>query len=167
MSKVPLLVRIPLKYAFVASILAMAVIMVLFYTHRHPLLIPIVYDYRILLFGVFIFFTLKEFKDYHNAGVLHFWQGLLMGILFYLALGLIVGIFIHIFGSVEAAFLEEYVEGTIRGLELNREELTTESVRRNLTVRLTFYAGPGPGRWRWTILSKAVSSGSFSPFFSE
>ena len=127
MHKIPALVKVPLKYALVASVLAVAVIMVLFYTHRHPLLIPIVYDYRVLLFGVFIFFSLKELKEYHNEGILHFWQGLLAGIIFYIGLGLVVGLFILLFGNSEAAFLQEYIEGTIRGLELNKEQLTSES----------------------------------------
>ncbi len=128
MHRVPPLVKVPLKYAVVAAVLAIAAVLVLFYTHRHPLLIPIIYDYRILLFGVFIFFSLKELKEVYNQGILHFWQGLLAGIIFYIGLGLIVGIFILIFGNVHEPFLLEYIEGTIRGLELNKEQLTSENV---------------------------------------
>ncbi|WP_185154265.1 DUF4199 domain-containing protein [Fulvivirga sp. M361] len=127
MNRLPSLVKIPLKYALVASVLAIAVILLLFYTNRHPLLIPVFYDYRILLFGVFIFFSMKEFKEQHAFGVLHFWQGFLIGIFFYLVLGIVVGIFIFGFGHMEVSFLHDYVEGAIRGLELNRDQLTSQS----------------------------------------
>ena len=40
MHKVPALVKVPLKYAIVAAVLAIAAIMVLFYTHRHPTIDP-------------------------------------------------------------------------------------------------------------------------------
>ena len=120
------LITVPLKYALVASLLAVILLIILFTTGRHPLLIPIFYDYRILLFAVFIFFTLKEFKDYHGQGILHFWQGLLAGIMFYLSLGLLVGIFINVYGHLQPDFLTGYIEGIIKGLELNREQLTSQ-----------------------------------------
>ena len=83
-------------------------------------MIPIIYDYRILLFGVFIFFTLKELKEVYNEGILHFWQGLIAGILFYIGLGLVVGLFIMIFGNIHEPFLQEYIEGTIRGTRVEQ-----------------------------------------------
>ncbi len=121
------LFKVALKYALTASVLAIVVLLLLFYTGRHPLLISIAYDYRILLFGVFIFFSIKEFKTYGNNGELHFWQGLLIGIFFYLLLGLVVGAFIWMFSEIEPRFLAEYIEGTIRGLLVNKEQLTVES----------------------------------------
>lgn len=120
------LFKVALKYALTGALLAIALILILFYTNRHPLLIPIAYDYRILLFGLFIYFSIREFKIYYNNGELHFWQGLLTGIFFYLILGLVVGVFISVFGSLESSFLEEYVQANVQGLEMNKAQLTAE-----------------------------------------
>ncbi len=120
------LFKVALKYAITASLLAVALLFVLFYTGKHPLLIPIAYDFRILLFGVFIYFSIREFKTYHNSGELHFWQGLLTGILFYLLVGIVVGVTITLFGSIEKSFLQEYIQSNIQGLEMNKLQLTSE-----------------------------------------
>ena len=120
------LLSVAFKYALVGSVLGIALILILYYTGKHPLLIPVAYDYRILLFGVFIYFSIREIKVYHLQGQLHFWQGLLTGVFFYLALGMVVGVFISIFGSLETSFLEEYVRSNVNGLEMNKELLTAE-----------------------------------------
>ncbi|MEM6525666.1 MAG: DUF4199 domain-containing protein [Bacteroidota bacterium] len=120
------LFRVAFKYAITASVLAIALILILFYSGKHPLLIPIAYDFRILLFGVFIYFSIREFKAYHNSGELHFWQGLLIGIFFYLLVGAVVGCVIGLFANVEPDFLSEYIQSNVQGLEMNKAELTAE-----------------------------------------
>ncbi len=34
-------------------------------------------DFRVFLFGIFVSFTLKEFRDVHQRGELYFWQGII------------------------------------------------------------------------------------------
>lgn len=52
--------------------------------------------FDILIFGLFIFFASKEYKSYHNNGILHFWQGMTIGFTVYslgsllFAVGLII-----------------------------------------------------------------------------
>ena len=126
MNHIKPLLSIAFKYALAGSLLGIALILVLFYTNNHPLLIPIAYDYRILLFGVFIYFSIREFKTYHNSGELHFWQGLIIGVFFYLTVGIIVGVAIAIFAHAVPSFLQEYVQVNVHGLETNEALLTTE-----------------------------------------
>ncbi len=117
---------VPLKYGLIGAVLAIALIVILFYADRHPLLIPVFFDYRILLFAVFIFFALKEFKDYNNDGFLQFWQGMVMGIGIYVIIGFLVAIFVVGYASANPDFHQQYIEGTIRGLELDKEQLVTQ-----------------------------------------
>lgn len=124
MKNIKPLFRIPLKYGAAASVLAIVLIIVLFYAGRHPMLIPVFYDYRIFLFGVIIFFSMKEYRDYYNEGRLHFWEGIVNGVITYLVVALVAGLFIWIFSLIDPEFLETYIQGTIRGLELDKEELT-------------------------------------------
>ena len=98
-------------------------IVALYYSGTHPLLIPIFFDYRIVLFTIFIFLGLKEFKDFFNGGFLQFWQGMIIGIGIYLIVGLLAGIFVSSFSSLNEEFHDEYITGTIKGLELDKEQL--------------------------------------------
>ncbi|MEM7108822.1 MAG: DUF4199 domain-containing protein [Bacteroidota bacterium] len=120
------LFKVAFKYAITASVLGIGLFLLLFYTGRHPLLIPILYDFRILLFGVFIYFSIREFKTYHNAGELHFWQGLLIGIFFYVLVGAVVGCVIGLFATLQPEFLSEYVQSNVLGLEMNKDQLTAD-----------------------------------------
>lgn len=120
------IVSTPIKYGLIGSLLAIAVILVLYYTGKHPLLIPIFYDARIVIFGLFIFFGIKEFKDFHNNSILQFWQGMIIGIGIYVLIGLVTGLFIIVFSNIETQFFTDYVNGTIAGLELEKGQLVNQ-----------------------------------------
>jgi uncharacterized membrane protein len=117
---------VPLKYGLIGSVCAMALILVLYYAGKHPLLIPIFYDFRIFLFGVFIFFALREFKEYYNNNILQFWQGMVMGIGIYVIIGLLVAMFIVTFSNIVPDFHDSYIQGTLKGLELDKEQLVNQ-----------------------------------------
>ena len=118
--------RIPLKYGLIASVFGMLLIVVLFYLNRHPLLIPPMFDFRILLFGLFIYFGLKEFRDYHNDGILNFWQGIIMSFIIYMLVGILVGCFLMFFANLVPEFLDSYIAGAIEGMEMSKARLTAE-----------------------------------------
>ena len=118
------LFKIPIRYGMAAAVLAIVLMIVMFYAGKHPMLIPVMYDYRIILFGVIIFFSIKEYKEYYNEGRLHFWEGLVNGVIAYLMVALLAGLFIIIFAYAVPEFLDTYITGTIQGLELDKEALT-------------------------------------------
>ena len=66
------LLRISARYGVVGGVLAFVLLLIMYYLGRHPLVTSPFFDFRILLFGIFIFFTLKEFRDYEQGGVLYF-----------------------------------------------------------------------------------------------
>ena len=74
--------RIPLRYGAIAGALGAILLIGLFYMGKHPFLIEIYLDFRIFIFGVFIFFTLKELRDYVYGGILYFWQGIIASFIF-------------------------------------------------------------------------------------
>lgn len=115
-----------LKYGFIGSLMAMLLIIVLFYAGKHPLLIPLFVDYRIILFGIFIFFALREFRSYYNNDLLQFWQGIAIGIGIYVIIGITVGVFIIVFSALQPAFHDQYVQGTISGLMLEKDQLINQ-----------------------------------------
>jgi len=74
------LLIISARYGAIAGVLAFILLIVLYHLGPHPLLTSPFLDFRILLFGIFVFFTLKEFRDFNNNGVLHFSQAMFGGL---------------------------------------------------------------------------------------
>ena len=109
MKRAPLL-SVSLRYGAVCGILSFLLMMTTYYIGRHPLMISPFLDFRILLFGVFIFFTLKEFRDYYQEGVLYFWQGIIGSFLMVVTSTIIAAIGLQIFGSMVKKFVPSYVE---------------------------------------------------------
>ena len=104
------IIRVPLKYAFFGGILAFSVLLILFYFgNSHPQLLPIFMDFRIILFGLFIFFSIKEFKEVENGGTLHFWQGMAVGIICYVGISWLASLGIMGLGKVDEAYVQGYV----------------------------------------------------------
>ncbi len=66
-------------------------------------------DFRILLYGVFIFFSLKEFREYHQEGVLYFWQGMVGSFVVVATAAVIGSLILRVFISLEDNFIPEYV----------------------------------------------------------
>lgn len=108
MKRSPLL-SVSLRYGAVCGVLALVLLVVTYYIGRHPLMISPYFDFRILLFGVFIFFTLKEVRDYYQEGVLYFWQGLIGSVLVVVVATIIAAIGLQIFGNLEKGFVTSYV----------------------------------------------------------
>lgn len=135
MRKSPL-IRLALRNAFVAGLLIIVFLIILFYVGRHPFLITPFFDFRIFLFGVFIFFTLKEFRDYHQSGTLYFWQGLFGSFVVVLVSSWLGAGGLWLFGSFEPAFVETYIEQMMVKLkEFPPEEIERvgkETFERNL-----------------------------------
>lgn len=104
------LVKISLRYGAVAGILAFLLMLVMFYMGSHPMLVSPFLDFRILLFGVFMFFALREFRDYYQEGVLYYWQGLIGGlVVVFLASG-IASVLLYLFALWEPKFVTIYID---------------------------------------------------------
>jgi hypothetical protein len=78
--------------------------------NRHPLMVSPFVDFRILLLGVFIFFTLKEFREDHQAGTLYFWQGMIGSFIMVMVAGTIASLLLLGFCSFESSFIPSYVK---------------------------------------------------------
>lgn len=103
------LLRISARWGAVAGVLAFIMHVVMFYLGRHPLLVSPFLDFRILLFGVFVYFSLKEFRDYDQQGILYFWQASLGGTVVVLLMTTIASVMLFAFGSWEKEFVTGYI----------------------------------------------------------
>ena len=90
------------------------------------MLIPAFLDFRILLFPIFLVFSIRDFKENHNNGLLHFWQGFSIGILVICIIAIIMSLFILAFGSwIEPDFVENFIQSSIDQIESVKSKLIT------------------------------------------
>ena len=131
-----MLLKISARYGAVAGILTVALLILLYYMGRNPFLISPFLDFRTFLFGVFIFFAMKEFRDYHQNGYFYFWQGLFAGFIVVLVSSMIAALGLWLFGELESGFLSSYIDGRIAYLKTfpkeDIERIGKEIYERNL-----------------------------------
>lgn len=105
------LLKVCIKYALVAGALAFILAITTFYIGRHPMLISPFLDFRILLFGVFIYFSLREFRDFKQEGVLYFFQAMIGSGIVVVVASVVSTLGVYFFGSLEPGFVNEYISG--------------------------------------------------------
>ena len=101
--------KVSTRYGAAAGILAFILLLVMYYVGRHPLLTSPFLDFRILLFGIFIFFTLKEFRDYYHDGILYYWQAMLGGWTMVLVTTIVTSMLLWLFGRWDSGFIDSYI----------------------------------------------------------
>lgn len=112
------LVRIPAKFGLLAAGFGFVFFITLYFIGKHPFLVPVFFDFRIILLGFAIFFALRELRERHYGGLLFFWQGMLASLLLTLIFALLTGAAIWVFAGVYPEFLSQYVQ-------LFREQVAT------------------------------------------
>lgn len=111
------LIKVSLRNGVLAGVIGSILLIGLYYMGRHPFLIPVYLDFRIILFGVFIFYTLREIRDYHQGGILYFFQGIFASLLFTICFTAVSTLFLILFSQIVPAFLSDYIELTEKQLE--------------------------------------------------
>ena len=101
------------------------------------------------IFFLFIYFGGKEFKDYRNNGILHFWQGISIGFIVMIPAVLLFSIVFYFMFESTPALLQAYKDGANAMLaeqkDLYLEKFSEEqyiqqlaAVEEESTVRLLF-----------------------------
>jgi hypothetical protein len=104
------LLKISARYGGAGGVLAFVLLLIMYYLGRNPLLTSPFLDFRILLFGIFVFFTLKEFREYYQNGVLYFWQAMAGGLTVVLVATTITSGLLWLFGTLEKDFVVSYID---------------------------------------------------------
>ena len=115
-SKTPF-VTVMIRYGSICGFLSALLVVAIYYMGQHPMLIQPYFDYRILLFSLFIFFGLKEFREYHQGGVLYFWQGMIGSYLIIFIASLVGSLGMFLFAVLEPRFVGDYIEVMMQSLK--------------------------------------------------
>ncbi len=132
------LFKISARYGAVAGILAFILLIVSYYLGRHPMLTSPLLDFRILLFSIFIFFALREFRDFAQEGILSFAQGMMGALTVVFVSSLITSIALVIFGIWENGFVAMFIAQSTEYLKTfpkeDIEHIGKEMYERNLNA---------------------------------
>jgi len=121
------MVRIAGRYGILGALVLFVTIVGLFYLGRHPLLIPIFFDLRIFLFTLFLVFAIREFKNSAD-GILHFWQGMSIGIVCYVMIAFATSLLMWVWSGVfDPSFVSEYISLSTQKL-IDNQEVIVESL---------------------------------------
>jgi len=116
-------VAIAVRNGLISGVVGMMMLLGLYFLGRHPFLIPPYMDFRIILFGVLLFFTIKEFRDYFQQGTLYFWQGMFMSLVFTSVFALVAFFIIWIFTVLRPEFISSYVSLKVEEIKLIPPEI--------------------------------------------
>ncbi|HLT81598.1 MAG TPA: DUF4199 domain-containing protein [Cyclobacteriaceae bacterium] len=103
------LLFICVRYSLIAGGLMVLFFVLTYYTGHHPLMIAPFLDFRIVLFGMFIFFALREFRERFNYGTLHFYQGMIGSYVVVLVASVIGSLGLLVFAAIEKDFVPDYI----------------------------------------------------------
>ncbi len=117
------LFKIPFRYGLLGGLTGSIAITVLYFMGRHPFLLPIVLDFRIIIFSVFIFFSLREVRDYFQEGILYFWQGMVGSYVVIIVSGIIGALFTLALATWNSQFVPSYIEKLEKQMQGYKDEI--------------------------------------------
>ena len=94
----------------IAGVLGLLAIGVFYYIGKHPFWIFPLFDIRIIFIAIFLFFALREIRDFHLDGILFFWQGLMASAVLLIVMAIITYFGIWVLGSLDSGFVSEYIQ---------------------------------------------------------
>ena len=116
------LFAIPFKYGMFGGGIVIILFLIFYFFDLDPLLNIRVVD--MLILAVFIFFSLKDFRDRFNNRQLRFWQGMTGGVINYVTIALISSLFILVMTVIiDPELTTKYIESRIALLNENRQQL--------------------------------------------
>jgi hypothetical protein len=121
-NRLPPLVLVPLRWGLIASAVGFGILLSLYYWNKHPFLIPVFFDFRIVIFAVFGVFILRELRDFYFEGILFFWQGMIANFIFTFIFATLVSGALLIFTYWQPEFVTSYINLSMEQIKLYTDE---------------------------------------------
>ena len=130
------LVKVSLRYGAIAGIICFGFMISIYYMGQHPFLIYPYFDFRIPVFGVLLFFCVKELRDYDKEGSLSFFMGMMSCLIFTFVFAVLASGLIWLFCLVQPEFLSSFISAATEQIKTLPadivERIGKEQLERNL-----------------------------------
>ncbi len=120
------LARISVRNGVIAGFLGFFLLLGLYLMGKHPMLFMIFFDFRILLFAIFMTLTLKEIRDNYQDGIIFFWQGMIANLIFTMVFSLLLFGLIWMLCQFYEPFLKGYVSDALKQLASVEEAIVKQ-----------------------------------------
>lgn len=119
------MIRVPLKYGAAGGLMVILAFLVLFFLDDNPLLVLPPIDF--VLLPLFLFFSVKDFRDNHNGKVMYFWEGMTVGFFCYISVAILSGLFVLGFLEVcNCNLLADFITNKVAVLESEKARVIEE-----------------------------------------
>lgn len=119
------LIAVPLKYGIIGGALSILMFLITYWMGKNPLIDLKFFDFLIL--PVLLFLSMKDFKEYRNNGILHFWHGMTVGVLNYITMAAISAVFIIFFlNFIDAQLVDLYVIDRLEMIDFKKDEMVAQ-----------------------------------------
>jgi hypothetical protein len=126
MSMKTVFTQIGLRYGLIGGVFAILMFFIMIFMDKIPLVSMRLFDF--ILIPVFLFLSVKHFKEYANNGELRFWQGMTVTFFTYLILSLTSALFIYVYLTwFNYPLFEEFVQLQVDKIVLNREQIINQT----------------------------------------
>ncbi len=127
----PPLIKVPFRYGVIAGLIGFALLVSLYYMDRHPQQISIQFDFRIVMFIVFLIFILRELREYYFDGLLFFWQGMSASFIFTFVFALVASTLLLVFTYLKPEYITSYIQLALAEVKTYPEEYIKEIGKAN------------------------------------
>ncbi|MEP0984046.1 DUF4199 domain-containing protein [Ekhidna sp.] len=126
------MIKHSLKYSILCGIFLVGLFFISINFGSNPLLDSKHFWFDLGVYFLFIFFAGKEFKDFRNDGILHFWQGISIGFIVFLPAIIIFEVALYMTMEMNSDMLKAYQKGAEALIKSNEafylEELGEEAL---------------------------------------
>ncbi|MEQ9424785.1 MAG: DUF4199 domain-containing protein [Cyclobacteriaceae bacterium] len=113
---------VPIKFGTIGGAMFILMFCITYGIDKNPLIDLKFFDF--ILIPIFLFTAMKEYKDYRNNGILHFWQGMTVGVGTYLLMAAVSAFFVTIFLTlIDPAVIDQYISSRLEMLEGKQAEM--------------------------------------------
>ena len=120
-----MMIKSSVKYSILCGVFLTGLFFVSIVFGSNPLIEVRHLIFDLAIFFLFIFFAGKEHKDVRNAGILHFWQGISLGLIVFIPAALIFSLAIYVIFELDLTLVDGYKE-TAKALQEAQRELFLE-----------------------------------------
>jgi len=158
------MIKPTLKYSLLCGIFLVGLFFISINFGSNPLLDSRHFWFDLGTYFLFIFFAGKEYKDFRNDGILHFWQGISIGFIVFIPAILFFEGVLFITLQSSSDLLEMYKEGAEALMKANEEFYKEELGEEALNERYATIADITPAQLvQMTFRNKLFSAFLITP----